>query len=83
MDRTPTQSDRSSSLDSIRGLAALSVFGYHAWLYGAASDEKDWAPVMFQLRVGLICFFVLSGYLLYRAFIRAADRQGGPVAWGR
>ena len=36
--------------------------------------------VMFEMRLGLVFFFVLSGYLLYRAFARAAlTGSGGAV----
>lgn len=37
---------------------------------------------MFHLNAGLICFFVLSGYLLYGAFARAALTAGPGVAVG-
>jgi peptidoglycan/LPS O-acetylase OafA/YrhL len=75
---------RSAGLDGVRGLAALSVFAFHIYVYGA----KDTAPplvadVLNEFRIGLICFFVLSGYLLYGAFARAARRQTGEVSMGR
>jgi peptidoglycan/LPS O-acetylase OafA/YrhL len=60
------------------------VFGFHLWLYGgkpgAAGPLGD---ALNELRVGLVCFFVLSGYLLFRAFARAARRQAGEPGWGR
>ena len=34
---------------------------------------------LFEASLGLICFFVLSGFLLYRPFARAALRGGEPV----
>jgi acetyltransferase len=75
---------RSAGLDGIRGFAALSVFGFHIWLYGAkGSSPQVVADVFNELRVGLICFFVLSGYLLYGAFVRAARRQDGEVSMPR
>lgn len=78
------ETQRSASLDGIRGLAALSVFAFHLWLYGTVGDRRlSWGPVLIQFRTGLICFFVLSGYLLYRAFGRAAVRQAGTVPWRR
>jgi peptidoglycan/LPS O-acetylase OafA/YrhL len=38
--------------------------------------------VLSDFRLGLILFFVLSGYLLYRGFARAALRGDAPVALG-
>ena len=66
--------DRSRALDGLRALAALSVVGFHSWLYrpdrqpGARTQLTD--HVFFELHLGLICFFVLSGFLLYRPFVR-------------
>jgi acetyltransferase len=75
---------RAAGLDGLRALAALSVLGFHVWLYGfddpsavARNDVFDKAA--FELRLGLVFFFVLSGYLLYRAFARAALNGDGRV----
>ena len=61
---------RRLEIDGVRGLAALSVFGFHAWLYTlpvvAASRRasvSDYA--LHELRLGLVLFFVLSAYLLF------------------
>jgi peptidoglycan/LPS O-acetylase OafA/YrhL len=60
----------------LRGLAALSVVTFHVWDYarpvphatfGSASDY-----VLNEGRLGLVLFFVLSGYLLYRPWVSAA-----------
>ena len=67
---------RSAGLDGLRGLAALSVVVFHVWLYGpdrvrgVRSELFD--HVAFNFHLGLICFFVLSGFLLYRGFAKAA-----------
>jgi peptidoglycan/LPS O-acetylase OafA/YrhL len=75
---------RSAGLDGVRGLAALTVFVFHIWLYGAKGSKSDLSAQVFnEFRVGLICFFVLSGYLLYGAFARAARRQSGEVSMRR
>jgi peptidoglycan/LPS O-acetylase OafA/YrhL len=68
---------RAAGLDGLRALAALSVLCFHAWLYGfdhpsAVVRNSLFDKVMFEARLGLVFFFVLSGYLLYRAFARAA-----------
>jgi peptidoglycan/LPS O-acetylase OafA/YrhL len=77
---------RSAGIDGVRGIAALTVFCFHVWLYGRlftpSTEPVDTAAkVAFQFRLGLICFFVLTGYLLYRSFTRAARQQKGPVDW--
>ena len=71
---------RLSGIDGLRGIAALSVLLFHLWLYarvsppaGAVSGVADWA--WSSMRWGLILFFVLSGFLLYRPWL-AAGRGG-------
>lgn len=71
------QDVRLSSLDGLRGLAALTVFLFHGWLYTMprpdASDRSslgDYAA--HELRLGLVAFFVLSGFLLSRPWFAAA-----------
>jgi peptidoglycan/LPS O-acetylase OafA/YrhL len=73
---------RSSALDGLRGSAALAVLAFHVWLYSPdglpgprhALGDK----VLFELNLGLICFFVLSGFLLFRPFARTA-LTGAPA----
>ncbi len=76
---------RSDAIDGLRGLAALSVLVFHVWLYrDPRLREAQWSvldELAFALHLGLICFFVLSGFLLYRAFARAALSGSGPVEW--
>ena len=70
---------RERGLDPLRGVAALSVVLFHLWLYArpqpsaavhGASDAL-WSAG----HLGLVLFFVLSGYLLYRPWVLA--RRGG------
>jgi peptidoglycan/LPS O-acetylase OafA/YrhL len=74
---------RGAALDGIRGLAALAVLGFHVWLYlpvGQPGPRVTLSShILFELNMGLICFFVLSGYLLYRPFARAALTRVGRV----
>ncbi len=75
---------RAAGLDGLRALAALSVLMLHVWLYGKPqpdSPTRDSALeyAAFELRLGLVFFFVLSGYLLYRAFAAAALRRTARV----
>src|SRR5258705_6456505 len=78
-----SETERSRALDGLRGLAALSVLSFHVWLYrvdrphGSHPTLVD--KVLFEANLGLICFFVLSGYLLYRPFARAALTGSGRV----
>ena len=69
---------RNGALDGLRAIAALSVFGFHAWLY-TLSDVRVAAArptlaneLLAELRIGLVLFFVLTGFLLYRAWVRSA-----------
>jgi peptidoglycan/LPS O-acetylase OafA/YrhL len=72
---------RVSRLDGVRAIAALAVVCFHAWLYRVDRPHGDRTELLDQVlgraSTGLICFFVLSGYLLYGAFARAA-LSGGP-----
>jgi len=76
---------RNGALDGLRAIAALSVFGFHAWLY-TLSDVRVAAArptlaneLLAELRIGLVLFFVLTGFLLYRAWVRSA-LTGRPAA---
>jgi peptidoglycan/LPS O-acetylase OafA/YrhL len=76
-------------LDALRAIAALAIVEFHAvgiYARGSAPDAwtHDWVA---RLDVGVPVFFVLSGFLLYRPFVRA--RIAGEVprlrayAWRR
>src|SRR3954453_1617347 len=75
---------RTVGLDRLRAVAALSVLCLHVWLYGQPEPDSPTRSgfldhALFELRLGLVFFFVLSGYLLYRAFAAAALRGSGRV----
>ena len=77
----PAPARRLAPLDGLRGLAALSVVGYHVWLYtrpglDRAARPELWDQVAHELRLGLVLFFVLSGFLLYGPWIAAALGSG-------
>ena len=74
---------RMASIDGLRGLAALSVFAFHGWLYtmpvpnaSQRSTVGDYAA--HELRLGLVLFFVLSGFLLSRPWFAAALDERRP-----
>lgn len=91
-DASDTKHDRRlASLDGLRGLAALSVFSFHVWLYTmskpAATDRSSFGDyAAHELRLGLVLFFVLSGFLLSGFllsrpwFAAALDGRGLPAA---
>ena len=69
--RSPGVRPRFPLFDSLRAIAALSIFGYHlAFTFGWFSGEPL-SPWFAQLNVGVPIFFVISGFLLYRPFVRA------------
>src|SRR5438067_3573658 len=79
---------RAAGLDGLRALAALSVVCFHVWLYRFPDPTRvrragPLDDVLSDFRLGLILFFVLSGYLLYRGFARAALLGERPPDLGR
>ncbi|MCW3013120.1 MAG: acyltransferase 3 [Solirubrobacterales bacterium] len=73
----PTAPPRLHALDGLRAIAALSVVAYHAWLYTlprVSSATRATTPdyLWHELRLGLVLFFVLSGFLLYGPWVRSA-----------
>src|SRR5258705_1373028 len=61
-------------IESLRGLAALTVVGYHAWGQFSDNPVSGWDAVAFQALKGLtngigsvVGFFVISGFVLARS----------------
>jgi peptidoglycan/LPS O-acetylase OafA/YrhL len=69
---------RVAGLDGLRGLAALAVLVLHVSFYTArARPPWDVGDGLLQgLRLGVVLFFALSGFLLVRPWLRAARGQG-------
>jgi peptidoglycan/LPS O-acetylase OafA/YrhL len=70
---------RAQALDVIRAFAATAVLTYHVWLYrlptpNSPTREGLLDHVLFEWRIGLVVFFVMSGYLLYRPLVRGSHR---------
>src|SRR4051812_48270279 len=66
---------RDGALDGLRAVAALSVVAFHVWLYTASDPTRPTREgfsnrLLFEGRIGLVLFFVLSGFLLFRPFMR-------------
>ena len=64
--------------DGLRAMAAGSVFLFHAADLTGVVTTSAAGAYLFQLDVGVDVFFVLSGFLLYRPFVRA-HLEGGPA----
>ncbi len=67
---------RLAAVDGLRAVAALSVLAYHAWLYSlprvtSGHRETTGDLIWHELRLGLVLFFVISGFLLYGPWVRA------------
>jgi peptidoglycan/LPS O-acetylase OafA/YrhL len=74
--------------DSLRAIAALSVLAFHAALFRLLTHDSPVKAYTSHLDVGVTVFFMISGFLLYRPFVRARlnDEQSPHVpayAWRR
>lgn len=59
-------------MDSLRAIAALSIVVFHFAGYKRLPDEMAWLqPFFVRLGAGVLVFFVISGFLIYRPFVRA------------
>jgi peptidoglycan/LPS O-acetylase OafA/YrhL len=69
---------RLGALDGLRGLAALGIVVLHVWMFDHGDANGGFNPqtgvdmAINELRLGVVLFFVLSGFLLYRPFLAAA-----------
>lgn len=87
-DARPAAGKRSTSanvdgIDGMRAVAASMVVLVHVWRYGSPHGQPtDLGPLnrfMPQLSAGVLLFFTLSGFLLYRPHAAAVLRAGrGP-----
>ena len=83
------RSDNFPLFDALRAIAALSVLGFHAaFLAGARTRESIVGVFGSHLDVGVTIFFLISGFLLYRPFVKArlAGEEMplvGAYAWRR
>lgn len=83
------RTDRFPLVDALRAIAAIAVVGTHtAFFAGAYAQGTDLGLWLARLDAGVAVFFVVSGFLLYRPFVKAHldDRPApatGPYAWRR
>ncbi|MEI6447679.1 MAG: acyltransferase family protein [Actinomycetes bacterium] len=65
-------------IDSLRAMAALSIVVFHFAGYMTLPEQMEWLrPLVVRLGTGVLVFFVISGFLIYRPFVRA-NLMGTP-----
>lgn len=73
----PPGNPRFALFDSLRAIAALAVLVFHVSSTTGALNNGTFGDVLTMLSRGLILFFVISGFLLYRPYV-AARAAGRP-----
>jgi len=87
--RVTARAERFPLFDGLRAVAALSVLVFHAaFVAGTGSSNSVLRPYTARLDVGVTIFFLISGFLLYRPFVRTRLRaetmpSTGAYAWRR
>jgi peptidoglycan/LPS O-acetylase OafA/YrhL len=78
----PDQSPHLSELQSLRGIAAMTVMVHHA-LRTVRSDGWAWAvsEIPLNARAAVVLFFVLSGYVLGLSLIRRGLTPAGVLTF--
>jgi peptidoglycan/LPS O-acetylase OafA/YrhL len=84
---SPSSGSRLPGIEGARAVAAGSVLVYHCWLFGSPDGTSPrlgpLTGLMPHLALGVILFFSLSGFLLYRPFAAAVLRAApGPGIGG-
>ena len=75
---THPRSKRVQSLTGIRAVAALLVVGTHA-AYGTGKETHSYVGLLYsRLEIGVPIFFVLSGFLLFRPWVKAYANGSAP-----
>jgi acetyltransferase len=77
---------RNHALDGLRGLAALGVLTLHVWMFtvqDAHGRDELVSLLTGELRLGVVLFFVLSGYLLAGPWVAGALGERPPPRLGR
>lgn len=71
-------SDRVAALTGLRAVAALLVVGTHAAFATGMLSHGYLGTLCARLEIGVPIFFALSGFLLFRPWVRAAASGSGP-----
>src|SRR5690349_17563882 len=83
-----TSRPRLHALDGLRGLAALTVVVLHVWMYTDANWPRPGRTDLLdraigELRIAVVLFFVLSGFLLASPWVRGKVPSLGAYALRR
>jgi peptidoglycan/LPS O-acetylase OafA/YrhL len=78
-----SQVDRVASLTGIRAVAAILVVGTHAAYTTGKYTHGYWGLVGSRMEIGVPIFFVLSGFLLFRPWVKSAATGGPPPSLSR
>jgi peptidoglycan/LPS O-acetylase OafA/YrhL len=83
-----TSRPRYDALDGLRAIAAVSIVLLHTWMYTDANWPRPGRTdlldrVMGELRVGMVLFFVLTGFLLALPYARGRAPDLGRYALRR
>jgi peptidoglycan/LPS O-acetylase OafA/YrhL len=74
----PSFGRRLTGIEGVRALAASTILVYHVWLYASPGDEEPsvgyGTRFLPDLAFGVVLFFTLSGFLLYRPFVSSLLR---------
>lgn len=64
--------------DALRAIAVFAVLLHHMGYLTQAFFNQTYGPILAHLNIGVVLFFVISGFLLFRPLI--AERFGGAPA---
>jgi peptidoglycan/LPS O-acetylase OafA/YrhL len=70
-------------LDSLRGLAAISILVVHVAVFSDGFAIGGIGPLLAHMGIGVPFFFALSAFLLYRPFVAARELDRPRVGVGR
>ena len=73
---------RFAGFDGLRALAALAIVVLHVTSATGAVTATGAGRYFARLDVGVTIFFVISGFLLYRPFVRSHLQASGAIALG-
>lgn len=80
----PPGNPRFPLIDSLRGIAVLAVVTFHVAIISGAVGVRVAGDLLAVLGdVGLVLFFVISGFLLYRPFVAARASGRSPPSTRR